>query len=518
MNSSANLILPILCLLPGAISAQQGYSHRIDGAGSSSRLGRSLSVCSDNALQPDGLPDIVTTNYSEILWWSVSGPSPQLTDAITGLYSLLDGTISGFELDGDQWDELFVPTSSGAASKPDYVYSGAYPHTVLSTWYGENNAFPVGDIDSDGTPDLATFDGSNLRIRSGASLAGTIVLISDQDLGYACAPLGDVNMDGYADFAATGPSIATGSLKAFAGGSVASAGALLWTFYAQNPSDRLEALVNVGDWDGDGYSDLAVGSPGYDYASLSNSGRIYVVSGVSGAEIVHLEGFAAGLAMGAERRLAAGDLTGDGQAELIVGLPGYDPGGAASAGAVRVYEWDGVQLNLIRGFDGSSGGDQFGYRVAFGNDMDGDGISDFIASSPYADTSVGNDSGSVFVFPGISAGAPVLSAPQIASPGQVLPVSVSNAPIGSHVVLLGGPSAGGSLILGHVFDIGTPHYVLAAGGPTGISGTVGLSLPIPNPFPRALPFNLKLEAMVIDPGGMPFSSVLSTNLTSTVIQ
>ena len=523
MNFPKSLLLLSICLVSGSLQAQQGASHRIDGSAGNHQIGKSLTICSDSALQPDGYPDIVFTDTStEVAWYSVIGASPQLTDFIT----LPDnnyggGAVSGFDLDGDNWDELWVPTtynSWGTTRYPGLLFGGAYPHVTLGSFQPETNAFPVGDVNSDGSIDLATFDGSNLRIRSGAAIGTEILRITDQDLGFSCAPLGDLNLDGYPDFAATAPSIATGSLQAFSGGMAGNVGNKLWTFYAQNPDDRLEALVNVGDWNNDGHQDLAVGSPGYDPPALSDAGRIYIISGLTGTEIGHLDGFAPGLRMGDDRRLAAGDLTGDGKAELIVGMPWHDPNGTGDAGCVRVYEWDGNQLNLIRGHDGENAGDNFGYRVAFGNDLDGDGISDYVASSPQADPSGLGNAGSVFVFSGIGSGGPLLSAPASVSPGKVLPVTVSNAPLRSYAVLLGGARATGSSVFGHQLELGLPHYTLMVAGPVSLSGTIALDFEIPDPFPVGLPFDLQLECLVLNPLLFPFAGVDSTNLITTRIQ
>ena len=280
----------------------------------------------------------------------------------------------------------------------------------------------------------------------------------------------------------------------------------------------MESVVNVGDWDGDFVDDFAVGSPGVDVGALTDAGRIYVVSGSTGLEIDRLDGFATGLSMGSSRRLAAGDITGDGRAELLVGLPAYDPNSMTDAGAVRVYEWDGGALKLLFGFDGDNAGDQFGFDIDFGNDLTGDGIADFLASSPYADPNGYADAGSVYIFSGNGGGGPVITAPGTASPGTSFPVDLANARPGHVYVLLGGPSDLGSKIFGEYFELGLPTYVLAVGGVVSLTGRMTVDVNVPQPFPGGTPRRIYLEGLLFNPNGAPFDVVTSTNLTSVLVQ
>jgi hypothetical protein len=92
--------------------------------------------------------------------------------------------------------------------------------------------------------------------------------------------------------------------------------------------------------------------------------------------------------------VAIGDLNGDGIADLAVGAPGYDPNGLASAGSVFVlmgrkgWSFEGVTSldlsDLIQfdlRFDGIAAGAQLGTRVAI-TDITGDGVGDLVMTAP----------------------------------------------------------------------------------------------------------------------------------------
>ena len=106
--------------------------------------------------------------------------------------------------------------------------------------------------------------------------------------------------------------------------------------------DRFGEALAVGDFNGDGYADLAVGAPG----DNGDSGMVMMLFGsdsglnLSGTEAL-IQGVD-GLAGGEEvtdrfgAALAAADFDGDGYVDLAVGVPGQDTGGFDGAGAVHI--------------------------------------------------------------------------------------------------------------------------------------------------------------------------------------
>src|SRR6185503_9786835 len=94
-------------------------------------------------------------------------------------------------------------------------------------------------------------------------------------------------------------------------------------------------VSSAGDVNGDGLADLIIGAKYADAAGLVDAGRSYVVFGKDGTASVDLAEVAAGtggfvinghcLLDEAGRIAGAGDVNGDGLADLIVGAPGGDP-------------------------------------------------------------------------------------------------------------------------------------------------------------------------------------------------
>ncbi len=172
-----------------------------------------------------------------------------------------------------------------------------------------------------------------------------------------------------------------------------------------------EVLARVGDLDGDGLEDLAVGAPEADSGGVNADGRVYVVYGrsdlESGQELVLLDESSLywdlGATLGAS--LAGGmDLDGDGYGDLAIGAP-HKAQGADVLGAVYLAygpvsdtsgdDWGGVTI-LGRQLDA-----YWGEAVAGSSDLTGDGLDDLAISAPYHvyDHQAG-DAGMVGVFSG----------------------------------------------------------------------------------------------------------------------
>ncbi len=131
----------------------------------------------------------------------------------------------------------------------------------------------------------------------------------------------------------------------------------------------------VGDVDGDGGTDLALGEM---WATGDYSGRLRVFSGATGEEILRILGPAHGSAFGS-RVAGLGDVDHDGVSDLVVGSPYETVTPQVSWGRVRLLSGaTGPVLQLLEG-----GGNLawFGEAVAAYPDLDGDGVDDLALSA-----------------------------------------------------------------------------------------------------------------------------------------
>ena len=262
----------------------------------------------------------------------------------------------------------------------------------------------AGDVNADGTPDLvigvlvgaSRFRG-RAEVRSG--LDGSVLYMfqgvqSYDFFGLAADGVGDVNGDGYDDVAIGAPGrdntgSATGELKVFSGRD----GSVLWSADGVANNDQLGWFVsNTGDVDGDGYDDVVCGAPWADQVGKVDCGRAVVYSGLDGSTLYTFLGEAAGDLCGWSAR-DAGDVDADGHADILVGMPRNDTG-FADAGKAIVYS--GATGLALATFTGANAGAQMGFSVASAGDVDGDGYPDVVLGAAF-DSSVGTNAGATYV-------------------------------------------------------------------------------------------------------------------------
>ncbi len=177
-----------------------------------------------------------------------------------------------------------------------------------------------------------------------------------------------------------------------------------------------DALAMLGDINGDGFADFAVGAPLADPKGMA-SGRVYIVHGGDSlqsrplADLVKGDG---GFILDGEtfRDYAgasvdgAGDVDGDGLDDIIIGAYGADPKGMISGRAYVIFgkkDTEKVNLNVIRqgeggfAFAGENAGDQAGIAVSGAGDVNGDGFADLLIGAFGSDVR-GVNSGCSYVF------------------------------------------------------------------------------------------------------------------------
>jgi hypothetical protein len=183
-------------------------------------------------------------------------------------------------------------------------------------------------------------------------------------------------------------------------------------FWSQNSPDTRDTAeaydhfgyaLAAGDFDGDGYVDLAVGIPQEKVGDAVNAGAVHVLYGTStglsavGDEVWDQDtGAIKSLAEAGDRfgtELAAGDFDGDGCDDLAVGVPN-EAWNVDTAGIVQVLYGSDSGLTDVgnqlwrQGADGlpeeEEIGDRFGRTLATG-DFDGDGYADLAVGVPDED-------------------------------------------------------------------------------------------------------------------------------------
>jgi hypothetical protein len=191
--------------------------------------------------------------------------------------------------------------------------------------------------------------------------------------GYSVSTAGDVNGDGYSDVIIDAygyPNfIYTGKVYVYYGSSTGLPTTPNWTATGQNTGNYFGASSSTaGDVNGDGYSDLIIGAYGYN--------RIYIYHGsptglIGPTRILSLGSSQFGFSVS-----TAGDVNGDGYSDVIIGSPAF----SSDKGRVCVYYGSSVGISTTPDWSatGENAGDYFGCSVSFAGDVNGDSYSDVI--------------------------------------------------------------------------------------------------------------------------------------------
>ena len=347
----------------------------------------------------------------------------------------------GFIIQGDAGLDGAGFSVSGAGD----VNGDGYADLIVGARYGNDGGTGAGEayvvFGRASTPGVV--DLTNLAAGDGFIIQGDA---GGDQAGRSVSGAGDVNGDGYADLIvganlgddggnrAGEAYVVFGKASGF--GSLDSAGRRFldleslaagdgFIIQGDMPDDRAGNVSGAGDVNGDGYADLLVGAPRGDDGG-DNAGEAYVVFGKAddfgsppdstGRRVVDLSSLGAGDGFIIQGDMesdyaggsvsAAGDVDGDGFADLLVGATGGNDGGnnageayvvfgkasgfGSTIGSRRVV--DLTNLAAGDGFiiQGDASGDGAGGSVSGAGDVNGDGFADLIVGAPNADVNTPN--------------------------------------------------------------------------------------------------------------------------------
>jgi hypothetical protein len=324
------------------------------------------------------------------------------------------------DVNGDGFSDVIVgawlydngQTDEGRA----FVYHGsASGLSVTANWTGESDqagtqfgvsVATAGDVNGDGFSDVIV--GANFYDNveadegrafvyhgsaSGLSVTANWTAESNQvggQFGFSVATAGDVNGDGFSDVIVGAWVYASGQAnegRAFVYHGSASGVSVTANWTAE--SNQANAFFGVsvagaGDVNGDGFADVIVGADSFTNGQ-SAEGRAFVYQGSAG-------GLAASPAWTAEPDqgdsafghsvATAGDVNGDGFSDVIVGAHNLT-NGQSTEGRAFVYQGSATGLATTPAWtaEGNQASANFGHSVATAGDVNGDGFSDVIVGA-----------------------------------------------------------------------------------------------------------------------------------------
>ena len=277
------------------------------------------------------------------------------------------GAASAGDVNGDGYSDVIAAAH--------HYSNGEFEEGMVFVWYGSANG-----LGENGTPSNA--DWTVESNQSGARL------------GFPVSTAGDVNGDGYSDVLVGAhlydhDETDEGAAFLYFGSASGLSATPDWIGESNQEDARYgQSLAMAGDVNGDGYSDIIIGSTYYDNPLL-DVGKAYVyygsASGPSNTVDWTVEGAHASASMTYNFGVStAGDVNDDGYADVVIGSPSYT-NGQTLEGLVSVYlgSAGGLSSTPYWTVEGNSDEARLGYAVNTAGDVNGDGLSDLIVSAAW---------------------------------------------------------------------------------------------------------------------------------------
>ena len=300
------------------------------------------------------------------------------------------------------------------------------PDSTITLTLGDHYA-DVADINTDGCDDLLLGnpgeDSAEIHIGtiSGLQLFWNHTGNQDSGFGAKIVPIGDVQNDGYEDWAVlasqeSGSGSSIGRIYIYHGDSLPPTSSALTLAGSGTNLQYGWAIEPLGDIDGDGFDDIAISSAG-GLTDLTGYGRVDLHTGGATGHSTSpdstwtrtLQGTFLGYSVE-----VIGDVNGDGFNDLGIGEPYVDSAGPSSVGALHVLfgSTSGFGSTYNQTISGPSSGSRLGVQMSAAGDVDRDGYDDVWAIRP----GVGNG-GDLALLWGSSTG--LLSTPRLYEMGDL---------------------------------------------------------------------------------------------------
>ena len=438
------------------LSTTSNWTAEADLAGA--EFGRAVSTAGD--VNGDGYADVIVGSplfangqagegRAFLYRGSASGLSstPQWTDESNKAFAEFGFAVgTAGDVNGDGYADVIVGARSYDNGQNNegraFVYLGNVSGSPTSSWTAESNqadaefGFAVGtagDVNGDGYADVIVgasgfdspeigegrafvYHGSASALVPELSLQSSLPVDTPQASAYfgtSVSGAGDVNGDGYSDVIVGAPGDQNGQTDEgraylYLGPYVGPGGSgPAWTAESDQAGANLGASVaGAGDVNGDGYADVIVGAPFFANGQ-TDEGRAYLylgsASGLATTPAWIAESDQAGANLGTSVA-GAGDVNGDGHADVLIGAPSYD-NGETDEGRIFLYLGSPSGLGTTPAWSSESDqiGAEFGHAVSSAGDVNRDGYSDVLVSAINYDNGE-TDEGRIYLYPGSPSG------------------------------------------------------------------------------------------------------------------
>jgi len=258
---------------------------------------------------------------------------------------------------------------------------------------------PIPDLDDDGVQEVGVAAigqgiGGRIYVYSGATGVELFKASGPQNgssLGTSLRAAGDVNGDGVCDVIAGAPGGNQGRAIVYSGAD----GSEIHTIIKSGSGTGFgQSVCGIGDVDGDGFDDVAVAAHQNGQTGPA-AGKVWIVSGADGDTVLWtINGEAAGDNFGTALG-NAGDVTGDGKDDLIVGAANAGPGSRGKA-----YVYDVANESLWWSVTPDNSGFNFGqFFVDAVGHVNADDVPDIYVSD-FSDNQNGGSAGKAYVYDG----------------------------------------------------------------------------------------------------------------------